>query len=101
MEKDLIDRLVGERDVAPANDGNGCPSACRGYEGCGPDSWGLHGYPLAMVYAPCQSFRALYDPATALSRGTLFSELDLPLGEEKGAFCALSSRSGCSRANGN
>ncbi|MBO5110305.1 MAG: spore coat associated protein CotJA [Clostridia bacterium] len=32
-----------------------------------------------MVYAPCQRFEGLYDPDTALLRGTLFSELDLPL----------------------
>ena len=57
---------------------------CSGHEGCGPDSWGLPEYPLAMVYAPCQSFRALYDTDTALSRGTLFTELDLPLGGERG-----------------
>ena len=55
---------------------------CVGYEGCGADSWGLSEYPLAMVYAPCQSFRGLFDPATALSHGTLFTELDLPLGRE-------------------
>jgi hypothetical protein len=42
---------------------------------------------MAMVYAPCQVFRALYDPATALHRGTLFTELDLPLGGmDGGAF---------------
>ena len=57
---------------------------CRGFEGCGAGSWGLSEYPLAMVYAPCQTFRALYDPATALNRGTLFTELDLPLGGEGG-----------------
>lgn len=61
----------------------GC-GACHGHEGCGEGSWGLAEYPLAMVYAPCQSFRALYDTATALSRGTLFTELDLPLGGEGG-----------------
>lgn len=33
---------------------------------------------LAMVYSPIQRFSALYDEETALARGTLFSELDLP-----------------------
>ena len=68
---------------------SGC--GCVGYEGCGPDSWGLCEYPLAMVYSPCQVFRGLYDPDTALHRGTLFGELDLPLGGEGGlgtAECA-------------
>ena len=46
---------------------------------CGEGSWGLEGHPLAMVYAPCQAFRNLYDLETALERGTLFSELDLPI----------------------
>ena len=59
-------------------------SVCVGFESCGAGSWGLAEYPLAMVYAPCQTFRALYDPATALNRGTLFTELDLPLGGEGG-----------------
>jgi hypothetical protein len=62
---------------------------CAGYEGCGADSWGLCEYPLAMVYAPCQSFRGLYDPDTALSRGTLFTELDLPLGKDSGGLTSL------------
>ena len=75
------------------NGGNG--GGCVGYEGCGPDSWGLSEYPLAMVYAPCQTFRGLYDPATALSRGTLFTELDLPLGREGCGTVALSC--GCGR----
>ena len=62
---------------------------CVGFEGCGPDSWGLCEYPLAMVYAPCQMFRGLYDPDTALSRGTLFTELDLPLGSNCGSHTSL------------
>lgn len=83
---------AGQSDGLQGNgDHNGCgcgrpypvpADRCMGYEGCGPDSWGLCEYPLAMVYAPCQVFRGLYDPQNALSRGTLFSELDLPLGRE-------------------
>ncbi len=34
---------------------------------------------LAMVYAPCQKFHRLYAPEAALSRGTLFEELDKPI----------------------
>ena len=34
---------------------------------------------LAMVYAPHQAFRLLYDEEEALMRGTLFRELDKPL----------------------
>ncbi len=52
-------------------------------------TWGLTGYPLASVYAPLQNFTELYDIDTALTRGTVFSELDLPFvcGEQKGGCC--------------
>ena len=43
---------------------------------CG--GWGLEAHPLAMVYSPCQAWRDAYTPEVALSRGTLFAELDLP-----------------------
>ena len=36
---------------------------------------------LAMVYAPMQCFRMLYNHSDALMRGTLFEELDKPLSE--------------------
>ena len=55
--------------------GQSCPSGCsRG--ACG--GWGVESHPLAMVYSPCQAWRDAYPPDVALSRGTLFSELDLP-----------------------
>lgn len=84
-EPDPRSRMEADRE-----DGCGCQqSRCVGYEGCGPDSMGLCEHPLAMVYAPCQYYRALYDPATALGRGTLFTELDLPLGSDEGSFTTL------------
>ncbi len=91
MDKENLDRLAPRME---SGGGCGCTTApesglCRGQEGCGEGSWGLSGYPLAMVYAPCQDFRALYDPATGLSRGTLFSELDLPLGGTEGGCFSL------------
>ena len=33
---------------------------------------------LAMVLSPIQEWRLLYEPAKALTRGTLFAELDKP-----------------------
>ena len=33
---------------------------------------------LAMVYAPMQEYRMIYDPEIALSIGTIFEELDKP-----------------------
>ena len=53
-------------------------------------SWGLEGYPLAMVYSPIQCFENIYDMDTALIQGTVFKELDLPfMGESvaKGGCC--------------
>ena len=41
----------------------------------------LENMPLAMAYVPWQKFENLYDPDTALARGTVFPALDLP-------FCA-------------
>ncbi len=97
MEKDLLDMLPGARaEMTPEGGGCGCVEApetqCEGYEGCGCNSFGLVDRPLAMVYAPCQVFRALYDPDTALSRGTLFCELDLPFGCCDGISCQIRPR---------
>ena len=39
---------------------------------------------LAMVYSPEQYWRNIYEPSEALDRGTLFSELYVPLEREKG-----------------
>ena len=53
-------------------------------------SWGLENYPLASVYAPLQNFDDLYDKETAMEKGTVFAELDLPfMGESvyKGGGC--------------
>ena len=63
----------GDANDSRQNDGGGiqCPVAKV-------SRWGLEGYPLASMYAPLQNFENLYDHATALSRGTLFRELDLP-----------------------
>ena len=71
-------------------DGNASPMMPPS-QGNQRQTWGLEGYPLASVYAPLQGFQGLYDKETALQRGTLFSELDLPfMGEsiaDKGGLC--------------
>ncbi|MBQ7624100.1 MAG: spore coat associated protein CotJA [Clostridia bacterium] len=36
--------------------------------------------PLAMAYVPRQEFKEIYDMPKALSRGTIFAQLDLPFG---------------------
>lgn len=72
------DSCPGGQSRMEANNGVSAPScSCSP---CGEGSWGLNDYPLAMVYAPCQPFRNLYDADTALKQGTLFAELYLPLG---------------------
>ena len=71
----MPDAVGGMFRAARNSEGQSCPSDCsRG--ACG--GWGLEAHPLAMVYSPCQAWRDAYPPDVALSRGTLFSELDLP-----------------------
>lgn len=49
------------------------------HQACGVRN-GIENAPsLAMVYAPIQEWREINDLTTALERGTLFRELDLPL----------------------
>lgn len=55
--------------------------------GCREGSLGLAGYPLAMVYSPCQRFGDLYDLDDALKNGTLFKELNLPFEAGKRGNC--------------
>lgn len=74
-------REVHREAMKRSMDENGAPPSVAG-EGCGDRSgsrWGLEGYPLAMAYAPLQNFTELYDPEKGLARGTIFSQLDLPL----------------------
>ena len=60
-------------------------------------SWGLENHPLGMVYAPLQAFRDLYDRETALGRGTIFRELDLPFHGESVANQHNASKGGTCR----
>ena len=55
---------------------------------CG-SSWGLEGYPVGMVYAPIQYFDHIFDLDTALYKGTIFEELDLPFA------CGKRMKGGC------
>jgi len=51
----------------------------NGSSGCtNGTGWGLKEHPLGMMYSPYQYFRQIYSPETALTRGTIFTELDLP-----------------------
>ena len=35
-------------------------------------------YPAAMAYVPWQQWQDIYEPETALARGTIFPDMDLP-----------------------
>ena len=59
-------------------------SPCCGSKAGG---YGVTDRPVGSVYAPIQVFDKLYDLPRALSRGTLFSDLDLPLEVSKGGRC--------------
>ena len=61
-DENLLLHLMGE--------GSACPEA---------GATAPHGArPLAMVYAPVQEWRELYDNETGHARGTIFKELDFP-----------------------
>ena len=45
---------------------------------CCEDHPHLHPTSLAMVWSPTQAFVKIYEPTKALTRGTLFAELDKP-----------------------
>ena len=65
------------RNARMQNNENSCGGESRN-KGCSSIGWGLYEYPLAMVYSPYQIWRNIYNDETALSRGTMFAELDLP-----------------------
>ena len=61
-DENLLLRLMGDGSARP-NAGAACPHGAR---------------PLAMVYAPLQEWRELYDNEVGFSHGTIFKELDFP-----------------------
>lgn len=75
--------IISRSDLSPSDD-LGCITVGRGASGRDhKQNDNCSARPLAMVYSPRQCFSALYDEDTALSRGTLFSELDLPFDGKK------------------
>ena len=78
----FISRDGGSGGIPREGCGNGSSgSAGDGTQNSGCGCQGMGHRQLAMVYAPMQCFRMLYSPEDALMRGTLFEELDKPLGE--------------------
>ena len=87
MYLDFDSERCGTKNSIYDSDGCGCD---QGYDCSERKCWGLEGYPLASVFSPLQSFDKLFDMDTALHRGTVFAELDLPfMGESvyKGGNC--------------
>ena len=84
ISDDMLRRMLDGQMPSVAPNTNHTPTVSR-------KTWGLVDYPLASVYAPLQAFHKLYDMDTALHRGTIFTELDLPfMGESvanKGGSC--------------
>lgn len=78
-------RLENGSDCGETGGETGGPGCTEDHEcvyGCGAaTTWGLEGYPLAIVYSPLQEWINIYDEMTALERGTLFAELDKPLAD--------------------
>ncbi len=68
---ETLNRRVGNA-VCKGSSSGGCGTQIKSH-------YGLTDRPLGSVYAPLHEFDGLYDPETALLRGTLFSSLDLPL----------------------
>lgn len=73
----LLRMMTDGRGNLPLTDSTRSKPSCDGSDRSSSASFGLHGYPLASVYAPLQSFEGLYDLDTAHKRGTIFKELDL------------------------
>ena len=68
---------AGAPPERPTRPMEGCPDGSCQNPACGEDDGRFPS--LAMVFAPMQCFRQMYEPSEGLSRGTLFRELDKPL----------------------
>ena len=79
-----------QRDVRIRAGCCGCREDVHCTEKTRMGSWGLVGYPLAMVYAPIQAFEGIYSLDEGLKKGTIFEALDLPF------LCGEGSKGGCS-----
>lgn len=83
VDDSFLRRMLGStgEPTRPVTDGE---SGCKRGDGypCNPsasaDTRRLVNFPLGMVYSPIQEWRNAYDVDTALERGTLFRELDMP-----------------------
>lgn len=70
-----VEKTGRNSDQTRASDNGCCKKGTR---------YGIKDRPVGSVYAPVQNFHELYDLDKALSRGTIFSELDLPFDAGRG-----------------
>ena len=83
VDDSFLRRMLGNpgEPTRPVTDGRGGCASGDGHP-CNPsasaDTRRLVNFPLGMVYSPVQEWRNAYDVDTALERGTLFRELDMP-----------------------
>ena len=92
IDDSFLRRMLGEGAHTPERD-----MSLREGLPCNPQNGSVGNYklvnfPLGMVYSPIQEWRNAYDAETALERGTLFRELDMPWEVEmpsgrKGGLC--------------
>ena len=90
ISDNMLRRLLDDSDNGSSERYTPNTDIRMGSGGMNRTTWGLENHPLAMVYAPMQIFRNLHDRDTALEKGTLFAELDLPfMGQTvmKGGSC--------------
>lgn len=78
-------RVVNSEVRDETNNGSACENCgCADSSPCGCGDCRdfkvphLKGVPLSMVYSPYQEWENIYDPETALKRGTIFKCLDFP-----------------------
>ena len=69
--------MPAAREQSPTCNGDGCKIFPSDANGC-VSAGSYADFPLAMVFTPNQPYEKLYSPAEALSKGTLFAQLELP-----------------------
>lgn len=78
MSSPLLDQLFGNDNERSSRTGRCSSCEDKGQVQSGKNTFGLHGYPVAIVYSPIQEWRDLYECEVGFDNGTIFKELDLP-----------------------
>ena len=81
--KDIMDFVMDSMGAGSKNSMNSMCSGSSDYNDCTC----LERLPLAYSYTPMQELDSLYSYSDALKNGTLFPELNMPLGVYGKNFC--------------